>query len=97
FWKNHIIRRLPKKLALIGSVLIILLMGLLLIIAINNLPQIESFGFGFDWRRFYNMLNDGSPKYQGAEISNPPWTIILLLPLAKLPFQISSAILNIPK
>lgn len=62
------------------------------LIGAERLPLDERW-FGFDWRtNYWETLHDGRPDYAVPGVYNPPWTLMLLLPLAALPFKTSWAL-----
>lgn len=57
----------------------------------QQLP-IEAFGLGFDWRPYWAAYREGWPVYP-ATIFNPPWTLLMLWPIAVWPFGASWGLL----
>jgi len=53
--------------------------------------------YAFDWRVYYwGAFKTGWPTYQVAEgIYNPPWTLLMLLPLRALPFNVGWALFTL--
>jgi len=57
----------------------------------QQLP-IEAVGLGFDWRPYWAAFQTGWPVYP-ATTFNPPWTLLMLWPIAVWPFGASWGLL----
>lgn len=58
-----------------------------------RLPS-DSTSLGLDWKAMWHGLEGGRLQY-GTGLRNPPWSLILLVPLGLLPFTTGWAILNV--
>lgn len=69
--------------------------GVGFVVLAARLPALETLLFGYDWHNYWAMFQSGRPVYSGVDIFNPPWTILMLWPLAALPFRESWAVFTL--
>ncbi len=63
--------------------------------AAERLPLLDTLVFGYDWHNYWAMVQGGWPDYGAVDVFNPPWTVLLLWPLAALPFKTGWAALTL--
>lgn len=66
-----------------------------LIWAAGRLPLLDTLVFGYDWHNYWVMFQGGWPDYSAVDVFNPPWTVLMLWPLAALPFKTGWAVLTL--
>lgn len=61
----------------------------------ERLPLLDRLVFGYDWHNYWVMFQGGWPDYAAVDVFNPPWTLLLLLPLGALSFKAGWALLTL--
>lgn len=67
--------------------------AVLFVWATRVLP-VDGVVFGYDWHNYWVMMQTGWPNYGLVDVFNPPWSLLMLWPLAQLPFRESWAVLT---